>query len=118
MFESYHQAVGAAQASAVWALWSNPEQWPSWNADVISADLEGSFADGGVVRMSVSTGDVVVLTLVDVQPGRGFVDEAAMEGIVVRTEHRVEPDEAGQVRVSYRLTVSGDAPDDVLAEVG
>ena len=118
MWQHEHQAEAAVSAQAVWQCWADVAAWPSWNPDVHEATIDGPFTSGAQIRMTLGSGDVVPLTVTDVDEGRSFVDEASLDGVVVRTTHRVEPAAADRVQVVYAITVDGAAPDDVLAEIG
>ena len=108
----------AVPPAAIWSLWSDVPGWATWNPDVASASIDGPFGPGSAIAMTLESGDVIDLLLVDVQPGVAFVDEASIDGIVLRTEHRIESAAApGSIRVVYDMTASGSAPPDVLEEV-
>lgn len=118
MWEYEHVAESTAAPADVWAAWADVPGWKEWNPDVAAAGIDGPFGVGALVSMTVGSGDVIPLRLVDVVPGARFVDEATLDGITVRTLHQVEPLPGGGSRVSYGTQVSGAAPADVLAEVG
>ncbi|MEU2347260.1 SRPBCC family protein [Modestobacter sp. NPDC049651] len=114
-----HAAETGTSPAAIWQLWQDVPGWQHWNPGVASATVDGPFATGSTVAMTLPDREVVVLTLETVEPGARFVDTATVDGLVVRTEHRIEPGTApGRHRVVYSLTVTGAAPGDVLEEVG
>jgi uncharacterized protein YndB with AHSA1/START domain len=113
----YAQTTGAP-AERVWALWADVSGWTRWNPDVRAAELDGPFAPGSGITMTLGSGDVVPLRIVAVEPGLGFADEATLDGVTLRTEHRAEPLTGGGARVVYATTVTGAAPAEVLAEIG
>jgi hypothetical protein len=53
----------------------------------------------------------LLLRLADVVPGERFVDQADVEGTIVRTTHRLDRLGDGRTRVVYRLEASGPAAD-------
>jgi uncharacterized protein YndB with AHSA1/START domain len=118
MWTQEHQDRTAAGPETVWRLLSDVSSWPTWNPDVMAAEIDGAFAVGATIRMSIASGDVIPLRLAEVEENRRFVDEAELDGILVRTDHRLEADGSSGTRVVYAITVSGEAPDAVLAEVG
>jgi uncharacterized protein YndB with AHSA1/START domain len=108
----------AVPSATIWALWTDVPGWAAWNPDVTAASIDGPFASGSAIAMTLKSGDVIDLVLVDVEPGVAFTDEASMDGIVLRTEHRIEPaGTPGTSLVVYDMTASGSAPPDVLEEV-
>jgi hypothetical protein len=118
MWEYEHAVETTAAPSAIWRLWSDVENWGDWNADLEAVELEGEFAPGGVVTMTPSGQDPVLLQLAEVQPDHGFVDVADLGDIVVRTSHRIEPLGNGRSRVVYRMRISGPAADEVAPHLG
>jgi hypothetical protein len=119
MWTCEHGIETTADATRIWDLWHDVAGWSGWNAGVADAELIGPFAAGSTIVMTLPEGEVVPLTLDAVEVGVRFVDVAAINGLIVRTEHRLEPiGGTGRLRVVYALTVTGEAPADVLEEVG
>jgi len=122
MWEYEYTQNAAVPAATVWQAWADVPGWRTWNPDVTAAAVDGPFGAGSTVEMTLGSGDVIPLRLVEVVPGERFTDEASLDGIVVRTLHRVDAatdgDPAGGCRVTYATQVSGEAPEEVLAEVG
>lgn len=118
MWTIEHTHATTASAADLWRLWSDVATWPDWNGDVTTATIDGPFAAGSTIAMTLGSGDVIPLTLTAVEPGTAFVDEATLDGVTVRTEHSVQV--AGQpgCRLVCAVTVTGEVPDEVLAEVG
>lgn len=109
----------SAMPDGLWSLWSNVGAWPSWNPDVTKAELTGGFGVGSRIAMTLTSGDVIVLSIIDVDEGRRFTDEAILDGITVRTTHEIEAAQGRDTRtVSYRIEVAGRAPESVLAQIG
>jgi len=118
MWEYEHVETTEVPAEAIWRAWADVPGWREWNPDVTAAEVDGAFEAGSMISMSLGSGDVVPLRLVDVVPGERFVDEATLDGITVRTVHRVERQPGGGSRVGYATQVTGEVPAEVLAEVG
>ena len=59
----------------------------------------------------------VELRIAEVADGEGFIDEADLDGTVVRTIHRLELLEGDRLRVVYRLEASGPAAEQIGAAV-
>jgi hypothetical protein len=117
MWEYQTSKETTAPAAAVWRVMADLEKWPAWNGDIAEISIDGPFARGSRIAMTLRSGDAITLELADVREDEGFTDEASFEGLMVRTIHRIE--NAGPVRrVSYRTEISGDAPKQVLRTVG
>ncbi|HSP39568.1 MAG TPA: SRPBCC family protein [Frankiaceae bacterium] len=119
MWSAEHRDETPAPTERVWQLMSDVASWSAWNPDVTTAEIDGPFEAGSTIRMQTASGDVIPLRLTEVTAGRQFVDEAEVDGITVRTDHRLEIDsDSGQTRVVYAVSITGEAPDAVLAEIG
>jgi Polyketide cyclase / dehydrase and lipid transport len=118
MWSYEHAALTRTGADRLWSVWSDVANWSAWNPDLTDARLDGPFRTGSMIAMTLESGDVIELTLVEVIPGTRFVDEATLDGVTVRTEHRIEAADAGSTRVVYATQVTGAVPDQVLADIG
>lgn len=113
-----HHADSSAAAETVWALWADVAGWRDWNPDVQRSVLQGPFADGSTIAMTLGDGTVIDLTVVDVVADARFVDVAEIDGLSLRTLHLVEPLPAGGSRVTYRLEITGEGVETVGPEIG
>ena len=118
MWSTEHSVETSASPEAVWRLWADVPRWPEWNADLAQAELEGEFREGSTIRMTSNDGDVVELRIAEAVEPEGFVDEAELGGITVRTTHRLEPAESGRTRIVYRMEITGPDADTLGAELG
>jgi hypothetical protein len=107
-----------ASRDAIWERWSDVASWPEWNADIEDIEISGPFATGSTITMSPAGQDPVELRIAEAVEPDLFVDEAALDDVVVRTIHRVEPAEGGRNRIVYRMEISGPAADSVGPELG
>ena len=107
-----------AAPEAIWRLWADVSGWPAWNGDIERIELIGPFAAGGRIRMTPIGGDPIELLVADAIEPEFFVDEARLDGVVVRTIHRVQRLDCGRNRITYRLELSGSAADTIGPELG
>ncbi|MFD0329388.1 hypothetical protein ACFQZC_17445 [Streptacidiphilus monticola] len=80
MWEYQHSVETSAAPGVVWGIWAEVERWGEWNADIEKIELRGGFVDGGEITMVPAGQEPVELTLAQVLPGQGFVDEAVFGG--------------------------------------
>jgi hypothetical protein len=113
MWHYEHSAETTAPASAIWRLWADVDGWPAWNGDIERIELRGPFAAGSTISMTPIGGEAIELTLREVEPEARFVDEAQLEGVVVRTGHRIDPAGEGRLRVTYRTEITGEGASDI-----
>lgn len=119
MWQCQHDAETRIPPDRIWQLWEDVAGWSRWNPGVAAARLNGPFSAGSTIAMTLPDHEVVTLTLDTVDDHARFIDEATFNGLTLRTDHRIEPpDSSGAYRVVYALVVTGDAPPEVLAEVG
>jgi hypothetical protein len=65
-----------ATAAQVWALWSKPETWGTWDDELEWVKLQGPFVVGTRGTMKPKGGPVVRFTMTSVEPGKGFSDRS------------------------------------------
>ena len=118
MWAAEHDVETSASPERIWELWADVPGWPEWNRDVAEAELDGAFTAGSTIRMASIDGDTVELRIAEAEQPNGFVDEANLEGITVRTIHRAERLDSGRSRVLYRMELTGENADSVGAELG
>lgn len=143
MWEYEHSIETAAAIDALWTRWADVASWADWNADIEKVEIDGAFAVGSRITMAPRGGEPVQLRLTDVRARELFVDEAELDGIVVRTMHRLEPlaDEAAdadsstgagavagntgtatagpaRTRITYRTQITGPGVDEIGPQLG
>ncbi|WP_163508625.1 SRPBCC family protein [Fodinicola acaciae] len=101
MWTYEHSVETTAQPAAIWRLWADVAHWGDWNAEIEAVEIHGPFAEGTEIVM---TPPGIRLTLAEVVENDRFVDEARVDGMVIRTMHRI-----GDGRVTYRMEISGPA---------
>jgi uncharacterized protein YndB with AHSA1/START domain len=118
MWSIEHSAETTAAPEAVWRVWSDVERWPEWNADLERAELSGPFAAGSTITMHQQGGDRMELQIAEAVERERFVDEADLGDVVVRTTHRLQPLGEGQVRILYRMEITGPQADTLGPQLG
>ena len=108
--------TSAARAS-IWALWTDINNWPSWNAGVAQAKFTGPFVMGAEFSMTPTGQDAMTSRLVRVDEGVAFTDETLIGDIRVTVEHRFEPTDGGKLRLVYSARVTGPGAEHVGAAV-
>ena len=113
MWTTEHSLETTVAPEAIWRAWADVERWPEWNADIERIALSGRFATGSTIAMTPRGQVTVELRIADAVEGELFVDEADVDGTIVRTTHRIERVDDERVRVIYRLEASGPAADQI-----
>jgi uncharacterized protein YndB with AHSA1/START domain len=108
-----HSIEASLGPEAIWRAWADVERWPAWNADIARISINGPFATGSTIAMTPKGQGTVDLRITEAVEGERFVDQAEVEGTVVRTTHRVDRLEGDRVRIVYRLEASGPAEEQI-----
>ena len=103
---TYSHRVSGVSSQRVWDVWTDVEQWPSWQDDVEHARLEGRFEPGSVIRFKPKRGPQVRIELTDVQPATRFVDVTRFPlARMVDSHELIETDRELEIRNT--LTMEG-----------
>ncbi len=117
MFNREFHATTTAPRSTVWAIWSDVNNWSSWNAGVEHAHIAGPFVSGATFSMTPGGQDALSCRLTDVEPGVAFTDVTELGDICVTVEHRIEAMADGKLRVVYRAHVTGPGAEHIGAAI-
>jgi Polyketide cyclase / dehydrase and lipid transport len=107
MWTHEHSIETTATPEAIWRRWVDVDRWPAWNADIERIELRGPFATGSTITMTPRGQEAVELRIVEAVEGNRFVDEATLDGTVIRTLHRIDRLDGDRIRVVYRLEAAG-----------
>jgi len=96
-----------ATPERVWALWSDPATWPSWNPDVESMTLNGPFQPGTTGVMKTRAGRTHQMLLAAVEPGHSFhLETSVIPGTRFTFICRVTPGSGGAT-ISQAIDMRG-----------
>lgn len=99
-------------------LWSDVENWGTWNADIEKTEIQGPFAPDAKITMSTAGQDPVRLRIAELIENEMFVDEAQFDGLLLRTTHRLNRLGQHRTQVVYRMEITGTAADEVGPQIG
>lgn len=72
--KSYSETVEGLNASQIWKVWTDVNQWHTWQDDIEYAKLDGEFRKGNVFRFKPKGGPNIKIELTEVKPNSIFVD--------------------------------------------
>lgn len=72
--KTYSQSVKGLSASQLWKVWTDVNQWHTWQDDIEYAKIDGDFAVGTIYKMKPKGAPEVSIELFKVEPKRLFVD--------------------------------------------
>jgi Polyketide cyclase / dehydrase and lipid transport len=111
-FEYSRTVITSATAHDVWALWSDPGSWHSWDPSVESVAMEGHFAEGAAGTMVLTGGIEVPVILELVEPGARYLDRLEMGELRIHIDHVVK-DSADGAEVTVSTVVTGPGAEDI-----
>jgi len=118
MWSTEHSIETTAAPEGIWKIWSDVDGWPRWNADLDRVELVGPFAEGSAITMFPRADDPIELTIAEAEEPEGFVDQADLGPVVVRTTHRVERLGDDRSRIVYRMEITGPEADTLGPQIG
>ncbi|MGI8440745.1 MAG: SRPBCC family protein [Thermoleophilaceae bacterium] len=118
MWQFEHSIETRASAEAVWRLYRDVSTWPSWDEGIEAVELHGPFEPGAEGVLTPVGQEPLPFRVVEATPGRGFADETAAPGVVLRFIHRLLPLDGGGTRITHRVEIDGAAAEEVGAQAG
>ena len=73
--QSYSKRVKGLEASQVWKVWSDIDQWHVWQSDIEYAKLEGDFVEGSHFKLKPKGVSEVDIQLIQVETNKVFTDQ-------------------------------------------
>lgn len=107
-----------ADPGRLWQVLADVDGWVSWNDGIESIALAGPLAVGAQFRMTPPGEDPVTSTIVALEPPRLLSDSTDIDGLTVRVDHRLDAGSDAATTIIFAVTVTGDVPDEVTADVG
>jgi hypothetical protein len=100
------QIVIAASPEKVFALYENVAAWSSWDPDVKTSSIEGSFCSGASGSLKPSSGPKAKIKFTEVMPNRSFTVETKLPLCVMSFEHELTLVPSG-TSAKHRITFQG-----------
>jgi polyketide cyclase/dehydrase/lipid transport protein len=108
MWSSTHsKTVKGLKAEQVWQVWTDVNQWHTWQPDIEHARLDGAFAAGNTFVLKPKGGPKVNIEIITAEPGSRFTDLTRFPGARMYGNHEfvVRGDE-----LEIRTTMSIEGP--------
>lgn len=118
MWTHQHDATTEVETSRLWEVLSDVEGWQRWNDGVAQIELHGPVALGSRFTMTMPDGATVQSSIAELEPGRTISDLTELDGIAVLVRHLLGAVGGGRTRITYRIQLSGEAPEETLAQIG
>lgn len=102
--QTYSTTVSDLSQARLWAVWSDVNQWHTWQDDIEYARLQGAFAVGQLLDFRPKGGPRIAIELVEVEPGRRFTDLTRFPGARMYGCHEfIERPEGVEIRTTLRV---------------
>lgn len=72
--QTYSTTIDGLSAEQVWKVWTDVNQWHTWQDDIELAELQGEFKAGNYFRFRPKGGPTINIELTEVKPMSVFVD--------------------------------------------
>jgi hypothetical protein len=118
MWEYENSIETSAAPEAIWRLWSDVENWGAWNREIEKIEINGPFAVGTQILMTPPGDDPIPLVIAEAVENELFVDEARFGALLLRTTHRIVPDNQDRIRVVYRMEITGNGANEAGPQIG
>lgn len=104
--KSYSQTVKGLTAQQVWDVWSDVNQWHTWQDDIEHARLDGEFKTGASFLFRPKGGPNITIELSHVEPGAVFVDVTRFPLARMVDSHEIIP-RGDALEIKTTVTIQG-----------
>jgi uncharacterized protein YndB with AHSA1/START domain len=101
---TYSKRVTGIPADKVWAVWTDVNQWHTWQPDIAYATLDGDFRAGNTFTLKPKRGPAVSIEILVAEPGRQFTDLTRFPGARMVGHHEfITHDDALEIRTTMSI---------------
>ena len=104
--KSYHKVFKDVKAESVWKVWTDINNWHTWNPGIEKCTLNQPFAVGSVFTLKPLGVSAFQIELVAVEEGRLFTDCARFPGAKMYGMHELEETPHG-LKLATTMTITG-----------
>ncbi|MDF0607099.1 hypothetical protein HZU77_015855 [Neisseriaceae bacterium TC5R-5] len=101
--KTYSKKITGVQAEDVWEVWTDVNQWHTWQPDIEYAKLNGDFKVGNTLKFKPKGGPDLSIEIVKLEPGRQFTDLTYFPGARMFDSHELISHKDG---LEIRTTIS------------
>ena len=85
--KTYSKKVTGLRADQAWKVWTDVNQWHTWQGDIEFAKLEGEFKVGNRFLLKPKGGPKVEIEIIKVEPYKSFTDLSRFPGAKMFGSH-------------------------------
>lgn len=95
-----------ASAEQVWSVWQDVQAWPSWDPEIESAQLFGTFKESTKGSLKLKNGQVVAFQITEIKKNHKFVDIANLPLTRMKFSHTYKS-LGGKFYISHHVSMHG-----------
>lgn len=107
MWKFEHSIVTDATKEQIWKVWSDVNNWSSWDHDIEYAKLDGKFTDGSNIFLKPKGSSEVKTELTNVQYLKSFTDQVKLPLATMQFHHKVDELDNGSFKLTHTVIISG-----------
>ena len=104
--KSYSKTVKDLKAVQVWNVWTDVNQWHTWQNDIDYAQLDGEFKTGNVLRFKPKGGPRINIELTAIESNVSFVDLTRFPLAKMYDSHELIT-RGGELEIKTTISISG-----------
>ena len=106
MWTTEHTITIDASRESIWKVWTDVENWPSWDKGVEWCRLDGNFTKDATYTLKPVDGPEVKSRITDCQYLSRFADVSSLPLAKMEFEHEML-EVPGGVKITHRIRISG-----------
>jgi hypothetical protein len=104
--KSYSKNVRGLSVEKIWAVWTNVNQWHTWQPDIEQARIEGAFEVGNTFMLKPKRGPSVNIEIIRAEPFRQFTDLTRFPGARMYGSHEFIQHES-ELEIKTTMSIEG-----------
>lgn len=104
--KSYSKVYPDVKKEAIWRLWADVNNWPTWDKELEYCQMDAPFTEGSQFILKPIKGPKVKITLSEVISHKKFTDYTQFPGAIMYDAHELEETPDG-LRITSTITVKG-----------
>jgi hypothetical protein len=104
--KSFSKRVSGLNVEKIWNVWTNVNQWHTWQSDIEQARIEGEFKVGNKFMLKPKGGPRVNIELILVEPFKQFTDLTRFPGARMYGSHEFIQHE-NELEIKITMSIEG-----------
>lgn len=93
-------------ASTIWLIWSDLQNSPEWDTDVVNCDIDGEFDVGTKGICDLKNGVQMAIVIEEINFGKGWSNSAKFLGMKLNFNHWLDITSSNTCKVTHQVDVS------------